>query len=86
MLIEIENYVYENFKKNKNKIFKMLFPLPETPVFTDEELITFMNEAQEATYLTPEQIREAVRRLEKPIKREKPYYVEVENPIESGDH
>ena len=39
----------------------------------------------ENNYLTPEQIREAVKILEKPIKREKPYYVEVENPIESGD-
>jgi len=36
-------------------------------------------------FLTPEQIREAVIRLEKPIKREKPHYVEVENPIESCD-
>ena len=43
MLIEIENYVYENFKKNKDKIRKLLFPLAETPVFTDEELIAFMN-------------------------------------------
>jgi len=46
MLIEAENYIYENFKKNKNKIRKMLFPLPETPVFTDKELIKFINEAQ----------------------------------------
>jgi len=50
MLIEIENYIYKNFKKNKNKILKMLFPLPETPVFTDEELIKFINEAQEEIY------------------------------------
>ena len=47
MLIEIENYVYENFKKNKNKILKTLFPLPETPIFTDKELIDFVNSSQE---------------------------------------
>ena len=35
--------------------------------------------------ITPRQIKKAIKILEKPIKREKPYYVEVENPIESGD-
>ena len=36
-------------------------------------------------YITPKMIREAIKILEKSIKCEKPRYVEVENPIESGD-
>lgn len=39
----------------------------------------------EDNILTPEQIMDAVKILEKPIKREKPYSVGVENPIERGD-
>ena len=47
MLIEIESYIYENFKKNKDKITKLLFPLPEVPECTDEELCKLMNDAEE---------------------------------------
>jgi len=36
-------------------------------------------------FLSEEQIRKAIKILEKPLKREKPYYVKVENPIEGGD-
>ena len=48
MLTETENLIYKNFKKNKNKILKLLFPLPEVPECTDEELYKLMNDAQEA--------------------------------------
>lgn len=36
-------------------------------------------------FISEEQIRKAIKILEKPKKREKPYRVEVENPIERGD-
>lgn len=86
-MIEIENYVYENFKKNKNKILKMLFPLPETPVFTDEELIKFMNEAVDKInkdMITPKILKKAIKLLRE-YKVPEPYYIKVENPVEGGD-
>jgi len=59
-----------------------------TPLHTFDLVVRKLNKLKvmlEDNILTPEQIVEAVKILEKPLKREKPYYVEVENPIESGD-
>ena len=39
----------------------------------------------DSEFLSEEQIRRAIKTLQKPIKHEEPYIVDVENPIESGN-
>ena len=79
----------DNILKNMEYV-RLLFKRDEgiTPLHTFDLVVKQLNRLRVilgTDYLTPDQIREAVIRLEKPIKREKPYYVEVENPIEKGD-